>query len=108
MFDAEMMLEPLVGQGIPLEAALDEVVRYPLLMAASLRGSVDQASACSEIAIPDWPQCPSGRTTSRPFSPGRRRAASLSERFCRTGADLQPTVVDLPRPRDPMNCSPPW
>lgn len=94
VFDAEMMLEPLIGQGIPLEAALDEVIRYPLLMAANFAALWTKLQPAPEIAIPDWLRFIRENDVDA-FLAWASGGGKLSERFVEPGADLQPTVVDL-------------
>jgi len=94
VFDAEMMLEPLVGQGIPLEAALDEVIRYPLLMAASFAALWSKLQPAPEIVVPDWLRF-IRQNDVEAFLAWATAGGKLNERFVEPGADLQPTVVDL-------------
>jgi hypothetical protein len=94
VFDAEMMLEPLLGTGDSLEMALDELVRHPLVMAAGFSSLWSKLLPAPEIAAPNWLRAIRDNNVDA-FLAWAAGGGKTSERLIEPGADFQPTVVDL-------------
>lgn len=94
IFDAEMMLAPLLETGDSLEAALDELVKPPLIVAKSFSSLWKKLQPAPEVMLPDWLRF-LRRNDIDSMLAWAAAGGKASERFIEPGAELQPTVTDL-------------
>ncbi len=94
LFDAEVMLEPLLETGDALEVALDEIVRNPVIAGANFPDLWKKLQSAPEFAIPEWLRCI--RQDDVPaFLAWAAGGGDFAERLIEPGGEFQPTVVDL-------------